>query len=83
MPIYEYRCEACGQRFERWQKISEPPATTCAACGKRRARRLISATSFVLKGTGWYATDYQPKGARSEGGEGKEKGGSKGEGAAA
>lgn len=56
MPIYEYKCEKCGKEFEEWQKISEPPVDTCACGGK--ASRLISHSSFVLKGTGWYVTDY-------------------------
>ncbi|MBI5250863.1 MAG: zinc ribbon domain-containing protein [Desulfomonile tiedjei] len=56
MPIYEYRCEKCGREFEQWQKISEPPIESCDCGGK--ACRLISHSSFVLKGTGWYVTDY-------------------------
>jgi putative FmdB family regulatory protein len=56
MPIYEYRCEKCGKEFEQWQKISDPPVDTCGCGGK--ACRLISHSSFVLKGTGWYVTDY-------------------------
>jgi putative FmdB family regulatory protein len=59
MPIYEYACAECDHRFEAWQRITDPPLTTCASCGAERARRLISATAFSLKGTGWYATDYR------------------------
>jgi putative FmdB family regulatory protein len=56
MPIYEYRCEKCGD-FERTQRISDPPLDRCPTC-RRKVRRLISNTSFQLKGSGWYVTDY-------------------------
>ena len=62
MPIYEYSCERCGT-FEQMQRISDPPLAKCPTC-KRKVRRLISNTSFQLKGSGWYVTDY----ARSGGG---------------
>ena len=62
MPIYEYACEECGHRFEAWQKITDPTTTTCAACGAPRAQRQISTSSFALKGSGWYVTDYARKG---------------------
>lgn len=61
MPYYEYMCKACGHEFEEFQKITEPPVRTCPECGKRRVKRLISQTSFVLKGSGWYVTDYGKK----------------------
>jgi putative FmdB family regulatory protein len=57
MPIYEYGCENCGREFEEWQKFSDPPVTQCRECGGH-TRRLISQSTFVLKGTGWYVTDY-------------------------
>ncbi|MEW6140182.1 MAG: zinc ribbon domain-containing protein [Thermodesulfobacteriota bacterium] len=57
MPIYEYRCDSCGREFEEWQKFSDPVVERCSCCGGR-TRRLISQSSFVLKGTGWYVTDY-------------------------
>ncbi len=60
MPIYEYRCSKCGKEFEEWQKFSDPPVDACPACGGK-ASRLISHSSFVLKGTGWYVTDYGRK----------------------
>jgi putative FmdB family regulatory protein len=60
MPIYEYRCEACGAPKEAIQKMSEAPLRTCDACGAEALVRLMSRTSFVLKGSGWYATDYKP-----------------------
>lgn len=58
MPTYEYQCDACGERFERRQRITAPPITDCPTCEEPEIRRLISATSFQLKGSGWYATDY-------------------------
>lgn len=61
MPIYEYMCDRCGHEFERLQHISDPPVTTCPECRKHAVRRLISKTSFILKGTGWYVTDYARK----------------------
>lgn len=61
MPIYEYGCEKCGHEMEAWQKISEKPKKVCPHCGKRGLQRLISNTSFHLKGSGWYVTDYAGK----------------------
>ena len=60
MPIYEYRCAKCGNEFEEWQKITDPATQPCKICGGE-ASRLISASTFVLKGTGWYVTDYARK----------------------
>ena len=59
MPIYEYECPTCG-KFEAMQKITAEPLTVCETCGKP-VHRLISVTSFALKGSGWYATDYAKK----------------------
>jgi|SRR5689334_15848425 len=59
MPIYEYRCEACGHEDEHLQKVSEAPLTVCPACGKPSYRKQLSAAGFQLKGTGWYATDFK------------------------
>lgn len=56
MPIYEYRCSQCGV-FEATQRITERPLKRCPTC-QGKVERIISATSFVLKGSGWYATDY-------------------------
>lgn len=64
MPIYEYRCEKCGD-FELTQRISDPPVQRCPKC-RRKVRRLISSTSFQLKGSGWYVTDYARGGAKKE-----------------
>ncbi len=58
MPIYDYGCKACGHEFDREQRISEKPIKKCPVCGKLQAKRLISKTSFVLKGGGWYNDLY-------------------------
>jgi putative FmdB family regulatory protein len=64
MPIYEYRCEACGHTDEHLQKVSEAPLTVCPACGKPEYRKQLSAAGFQLKGTGWYATDFKTTGKK-------------------
>jgi|SRR6185437_14190641 len=61
MPLYEYECDACHQRFERIQKFSDPPADVCAKCGKGPVRRLLSSPAIQFKGSGWYITDYARK----------------------
>lgn len=58
MPIYEYICEGCGDGTEAVQKISDPPLSTCLKCNGT-LKRIISKTSFQLKGAGWYASDYK------------------------
>lgn len=58
MPTYEYGCEACGNKWELEQRITEDPAKDCPSCGKASAKRLISGGNFVLKGGGWYADGY-------------------------
>jgi putative FmdB family regulatory protein len=64
MPIYEYRCEACGHQEEFLQKVSEPPLTQCPVCHKSSFSKLLSAAGFQLKGSGWYATDFKNKSAK-------------------
>jgi len=59
MPIYEYRCAACGHELEALQKISDAPLTECPECKAAELRRLISRPSFRLKGSGWYETDFK------------------------
>lgn len=59
MPIYEYRCEACGAELEKLQKISDPPLRDCPECGRAALAKLVSASSFRLKGSGWYETDFK------------------------
>lgn len=61
MPTYEYACDKCGHEFEREQRITEDPVKTCPECRSRKVRRLISNTSFVLKGSGWYSDLYSSK----------------------
>lgn len=60
MPVYEYECPKCGV-FEFTQSITSEPLTKCPTC-KRKVKRLISLNNFILKGTGWYVTDYARKG---------------------
>jgi len=66
MPIYEYRCPDCGHTFDVMQKFSDAPVTVCPSCAAGNVKKLISATSFVLKGGGWYKDHY---GLKSGGGE--------------
>jgi putative FmdB family regulatory protein len=63
MPIYEYNCTNCGV-FEEMRKVSDPLIKRCPKC-KGKVERIVSRTSFVLKGSGWYATDYARKPATS------------------
>ena len=58
MPTYEYYCKACDHEWERDQRISDAPLKTCPKCKARKAKRMISQTSFVLKGSGWYSDLY-------------------------
>jgi putative FmdB family regulatory protein len=64
MPIYEYQCQKCGT-FEVSQRITERSLGKCPTC-KAKVKKLISNTSFQLKGTGWYVTDYARKGANGD-----------------
>ena len=64
MPIYEYRCKACGHQEEFLQRASEPPLTECPACGKPALQKQLSAAGFQLKGSGWYATDFKGSGKK-------------------
>jgi putative FmdB family regulatory protein len=60
MPIYEYKCRKCGKQFEAFQGITEPDLKTCKFC-KGKVQKMMSLSSFSLKGSGWYATDYAGK----------------------
>ncbi len=59
MPLYEYRCQACGKEIEVLQKISDPHRTECPSCGKSALVKKVTAAGFQLKGTGWYVTDFK------------------------
>jgi putative FmdB family regulatory protein len=82
MPIYEYLCEQCGRRSEAIQRLGDAPLTECPDCGGQ-LKKMFSAPSFQLKGSGWYKTDYAAPGAK-QGASAKEAGdsGSAGEAAA-
>jgi putative FmdB family regulatory protein len=63
MPTYEYKCDACGNEFEKFQTMSSAPVKKCPRCGKNKVRRLISAgAGLIFKGSGFYITDYRDKG---------------------
>ena len=64
MPIYEYRCAACGHELEALQKLSDAPLTQCPSCHKPELKKLVSAAGFQLKGSGWYATDFRNSGGK-------------------
>jgi putative FmdB family regulatory protein len=64
MPIYEYRCNACGHKLESLQRLSDAPLVTCPACGKDALAKQLSAAGFQLKGSGWYATDFKNSGSK-------------------
>jgi putative FmdB family regulatory protein len=75
MPTYDYQCEACGNRFEKFQSITAAPIRKCPKCGKSKVKRLISAgAGLIFKGSGFYITDYRSEGyksaAKAEGGGG-------------
>ena len=64
MPLYEYQCDACGNRFELIRKFSDPPLETCPKCGETgKIHKLVSSPAFQFKGSGWYVTDYARRGA--------------------
>lgn len=77
MPTYEYQCDTCGRIFEIRQRISEPALTRCETCGGV-VRRLLSAAPFILKGEGWYVTDY-PSESRKKARESEKSAGDKSE----
>ena len=59
MPIYEYQCEKCHHKMEALRKISDEPLRDCPACSEPALRKLVSASAFRLKGSGWYETDFK------------------------
>ncbi|HTP61380.1 MAG TPA: zinc ribbon domain-containing protein [Burkholderiales bacterium] len=66
MPIYEYRCAACGHQEDHLQKLSEAPLTKCPACGKKKYQKQLTAAGFQLKGSGWYASDFKGGGKKPD-----------------
>ena len=62
MPIYEYACVSCDHHLEALQKMSEDPLVFCPECGEESLRKKVSAAAFVLKGSGWYETDFKNSG---------------------
>jgi len=60
MPIYEYKCRKCGNQFEVFRGVSDPEVKSCKFC-KGKVQKLVSLSSFSLKGSGWYVTDYKGK----------------------
>ena len=62
MPIYEYACVSCDHHLETLQKMSEDPLVFCPECGEESLRKKVSAAAFVLKGSGWYETDFKNSG---------------------
>ena len=63
MPIYAYKCAACGFAKDVLQKISDAPLTVCPSCGQPRFAKQVTAASFQLKGSGWYVTDFRNEGS--------------------
>jgi putative FmdB family regulatory protein len=70
MPIYEYRCDACGHELEAMQKMADAALTDCPACNKSALKKLISAAGFRLKGGGWYETDFKSGSKKNVAGDG-------------
>ena len=76
MPIYAYRCAACGHAKDVLQRMSDPLLSTCPACGAEAFTKQVTAAGFQLKGSGWYATDFKSSGAApvvAPAGEGQDK----------
>jgi putative FmdB family regulatory protein len=65
MPIYTYRCESCGIRFEKTQKFSDAPLTRCPECGKKALQKVYTPVGIVFKGSGFYATDHRSPSGQS------------------
>ena len=77
MPLYEYKCDACGATFELIRKFSDPPADTCPKCGGGPVQKLVSSPAFQFKGSGWYVTDYARKSGEAGGSKSAESSGDK------
>lgn len=68
MPIYAYKCSACGFAKDTLQKMSDPPLTVCPECGQETFSKQVTAAGFQLKGSGWYVTDFRNNGNATAGG---------------
>ena len=79
MPIYEFQCHHCGSRIEELMRLSDPDPTDCPSCKQPGLKRMLSAPSFRLAGSGWYETDFKKDGKRNlagdSGGDAKASGG--------
>ncbi|MDA7416693.1 zinc ribbon domain-containing protein [Xenophilus arseniciresistens] len=73
MPIYAYKCSACGHAKDVLQKMSDAPLTVCPACGAEQFSKQLTAAGFQLKGSGWYVTDFRDGGANKAGAGGGDK----------
>jgi len=73
MPIYAYKCSACGHAKDVLQKISDDPLTICPSCGAAAFSKQVTAAGFQLKGAGWYVTDFRSSGDGANSGVGKPK----------
>jgi putative FmdB family regulatory protein len=65
MPIYAYKCDACGHAKDILQKMSDPQLTDCPSCGQATFKKQLTAAGFQLKGTGWYVTDFREGGGKN------------------
>lgn len=65
MPIYAYKCDACGHAKDVLQKMSDPQLTDCPSCGQATFKKQLTAAGFQLKGTGWYVTDFREGGGKN------------------
>ena len=68
MPIYAYKCSACGFAKDQLQKMSDPPLTVCPECGQETFSKQVTAAGFQLKGSGWYVTDFRNNGSAAKDG---------------
>jgi putative FmdB family regulatory protein len=82
MPIYAYRCTACGREEDVLQKITEDPLTICPACNQPSYSKQVTAAGFQLKGSGWYVTDFRDRKSAAKSGPATETAGDAGSGAA-
>lgn len=82
MPIYAYQCQGCGHKLEKIQRLSDAPLTDCPQCNQASLKKMVTAASFKLTGTGWYETDFKNKSTDKSKSEGKSSSETKTDGAA-